>query len=59
MEGLVEHGYTGINPRSKVRYLLDGIKTDKFDSVKPCIILDASLCNDFDSCVTLYQDFIK
>lgn len=26
MEGLVEHGYTGIDPRSKVRYLLeDGI----------------------------------
>ena len=23
MEGLVEHGYTGINPRLKVRYLLD------------------------------------
>jgi heptaprenylglyceryl phosphate synthase len=23
MEGLVEHGYTGIDPRSKVRYLLD------------------------------------
>ena len=34
MEGLVEHGYTGrIDPCSKVRYLLDGIKTEKFDSV--------------------------
>jgi hypothetical protein len=59
MEGLVEHGYTGIDPRSKVRYLLDGIKTDKFDSVKTCIMSDATLQNDFDSCVTLYQDFIK
>jgi hypothetical protein len=59
MEGLVEHGYTGIDPRSKVRYLLDGIKTDKFDSVKTRIMSDASLRNDFDSCVTLYQDFIK
>ena len=59
MEGLVEHGYTGIDPRSKVRYLLDGIKTDKFDSVKTRIMSDAALRNDFDGCVTLYQDFIK
>ncbi|KAI2510102.1 hypothetical protein MHU86_4269 [Fragilaria crotonensis] len=59
MEGLVEHGYTGIDPRSKVRYLLDGIRTDKFDSVKTRIMSDATLRNDFDACVTLYQDFIK
>lgn len=59
MEGLVEHGYTGIDPRSKVRFLLDGIKTDKFDSVKTRIMSDAGLRNDFDACVTLYQDFIK
>ncbi|KAI2504041.1 hypothetical protein MHU86_10403 [Fragilaria crotonensis] len=59
MEGLVEHGYTGIDPRSKVRYLLDGIKTDKFDSVKTRIMSDATLRNDFDGCVTLYQDFMK
>ncbi|KAI2507228.1 hypothetical protein MHU86_7185 [Fragilaria crotonensis] len=61
MEGLVvEHGYTGgIDPRSKVRYLLDGIKTDKFDSVKTRIMSDAALRNNFDACVTLYQDFIK
>jgi hypothetical protein len=59
MEGLVEHGYTGIDPRSKVRYLLDGIKTDKFDSVKTRIMSDATLRNDFDACVTLYQDFIR
>ncbi|KAI2494566.1 hypothetical protein MHU86_19981 [Fragilaria crotonensis] len=39
MEGLVEHGYTGIDPRSKVR-LLDGIKTDKFDAVKTRIMSD-------------------
>jgi hypothetical protein len=59
MEGLVKHGYTGINPRSKVRYLLDGIKTDKFDSVKTWIMSEATLWNDFDACVTLYHDFIK
>lgn len=59
MEGLVEHGYTGIDPRSKVRYLLDGIRTDKLDSVKTRIMSDATLRNNFDACVTLYQDFIK
>ena len=35
MEGLVEHGYTGIDPQSKVRFLLDGIKSDKFDARVP------------------------
>ncbi|KAI2510528.1 Reverse transcriptase (RNA-dependent DNA polymerase) [Fragilaria crotonensis] len=42
MEGLIEHGYTGIDPRSKVRFLLDGIKTDKFDAVKTRIMSDES-----------------
>jgi hypothetical protein len=59
MEGLVEHGYMGIDPRLKVRYLLDGIKTDKFDAVKTRIMSDERLRIDFDSCVTLYQDYIR
>ena len=59
MEGLKEHGYTGIDNRSKVRFLLDGIKTDKFDTVKALIMANSALRNDFDGCVTLYQDFIK
>jgi hypothetical protein len=59
MEGLVEHGYVGIDPRSKVRFLIEGIKTDKLDSVKTRIYSDATLRSDFDACVTLYQDFIK
>jgi hypothetical protein len=59
METLVEHGCTGIDPHSKARFLLDRIKRDKFDSVKTCIMSDAGLRNNFDACVTLYQDFIK
>ncbi|KAI2502051.1 Reverse transcriptase (RNA-dependent DNA polymerase) [Fragilaria crotonensis] len=59
MEGLIEHGYTGIDPRSKVRFLLDGIKTDKFDAVKTRIMSDERLRSDFDACVTLYQDYIR
>jgi hypothetical protein len=59
MEGLVGHGYTGIDPRSKVRYLLDSIKTDKFDAVKTRIMSNERLRVDFDACVTLYQDYIR
>ena len=59
MEELVKHGYTGIDPHSKVCFLLDGIRTDNCDSVKTCIMSDARLQNNFDACVTLYQDFIK
>jgi hypothetical protein len=59
MEGLAEHGYTGIDQCSKVRYLLDGIDTDRFDSVKTQITSDATLQTAFNTCVTLYQDFIK
>jgi hypothetical protein len=58
MEGLVDHGYPGIDPRSKVRFLLDGIRIDKFDAVKTRIMSDKRLRSDFDSCVKLYQDYI-
>jgi hypothetical protein len=51
--------YTGIDPRSKVWLLLDGIKTDKFDAVKTRIMSDERLRVDFDACVTLYQDYIR
>ena len=59
LEGLTEHGYSGIDPRSKVRYLLRGIKTKEFDHVKATIIESATLRKDFDACVNLFQDFIK
>lgn len=56
---LTRHGYAGIDPRSKVRYLLDGIKTNNLAAVKTQIMADARLRNDFDACVNLFQDFIK
>ena len=56
---LTRHGYAGIDPRSKVRYQLDGIKTSNLDHVKTRILSNANLRSDFDACVTLYQDFIK
>lgn len=59
MEGPVEHGCTGLDPRSKVWYLLDGIKTDKFNSYKTHIMSDATLQNNFDACVMFYRDFLN
>ena len=32
--GLERHVYSGIDDRSKVRYLIDGIKNDKLEVVK-------------------------
>jgi len=59
LEGLTAHGYAGIDERSKVRHLLNGIQTEKLDSVKTQILSKTELRNDFDACVTLYTDFIK
>ena len=59
LTNLVEHGYSGIDERSKVRHLLDGIKTDKLDSVRTRIFSDEILQNDFDASVSLFKDFIK
>ena len=34
LQGLVEHGYAGIDKRSKVHHLLDGVKTNELDTAK-------------------------
>lgn len=59
LHSLEEHGYKGIDDRSKVRYLNDGIKTTKLDTIKATILSSAEYRADFDGCVTLYKDFIK
>ena len=59
LENLVQHGYKGIDERTKVRYLLDGIKTDSLDTVKTQILSNQEYRNSFDKCVTLFSDFIK
>ena len=47
---MVGHGYSGIDERSKVCHLMNGIKTRELDPVKMRILSDAMLCNDFDVC---------
>ena len=59
LTGLVEHGYSGIDDRSKLRHLMAGIKTKVLDPVKTQIMASATLRNDFDTCVNLYKDFIE
>jgi hypothetical protein len=59
LEGLKEHGYAGIDERSKVRHLIAGIKVASMDAVKTRILSDETLRSDFDACVNLYQDFLK
>jgi hypothetical protein len=58
LQGLVAHGYSGIDERSKVRHLVNGIKTPAIDPVKTRIMSDAALRNDFEACVNLFQDSI-
>ena len=59
MEGLTDHGYCGLDARTRVTHLLDRIKTDSIDAVKAKIIQYSKLHRDFDRCVTFYKDFIK
>lgn len=59
LNDLVEHGYSGIDERSKVRHLIDGIKTPKLDSVKTQVMASPTLRTDYDAVVQLYKDFIE
>jgi len=59
LSDLTQHGYSGIDDRSKVRHLMAGIRVSALDTVKSRILSDSTLRSDFDQSVTLYQDFIK
>ena len=59
IEGLKIHGHMGIDTRSQVRHLIQGIKITEFDTVKAQIMAIASLRTDYDECVYLYRTFIN
>ena len=59
LEGLMDHGYQGIDERSKVRYLMDSIKTMKLDAPKAQIMASPELRTNFDACATLFKDFVS
>jgi hypothetical protein len=58
LASLIPHGYAGLDDHSKVRHLLDGIKTDKLDAVKNQVLSTPSLRKDFNAVVNLCQDVI-
>ena len=53
LERLKEHGNVGIDPRSQVRHLIEGIYITQFYSVKSQIMETASLRTDYDGCISL------
>ena len=57
-EDLKLHGYSGMDETSRVRKLVNGIKTDKLDSVKTRIMSDPDIMKDFDRATSLFKDFI-
>jgi hypothetical protein len=59
LEALMAHGYVGIDPGSKVCFLLAGIRCSTLDAVKTRIISDEGLRADFVRCITLFKDFVK
>jgi len=59
LDGLTEHGYSGIDDLSKVRHLLNGIKDDRLKHVIATIQASATLRKNFDACVNLFQTSIK
>ena len=58
LQGLKDYGYAGIDERTKVQKLLEGIKVEKLDVVKSQILSNAALRTDFDACVDLFNQFI-
>ena len=54
----MEHGYVGIDERSKVRHLMESIKTKALDAAKAQIMANANLRTNFNACVTLFKEFI-
>jgi hypothetical protein len=59
LESLMDHGYIGIDERSRVRFLMDSIKTTKLDAPKAQIMASPELRTNFDACATLFKDFVS
>ena len=59
LSDLEDHGvYKGLDGRSKVRMLINGIKTSEMDTIKATIWNDATLQEDFDRAVGLFKSFL-
>ena len=59
LDGLVEHGYAGMDSRTRVRLFMEGIKDDRLNHIKATVLADSALRADFKRVVALFSDFIK
>ena len=59
LERLNDHGYNGLDYRTKVTRLVDNLKVDSLNTVKERILTNSDFCKDFDKCANLYKDFLK
>ena len=57
--GLEGHGYSGIDDRYKVRYLIDGIKNEKIEVVNAHVISYPALRKYFTGVCSVFSDYIK
>ena len=55
LDSIKYYGYIGIEQRYKVKYRSKGTKKNIIDLVNTRIMLDESLRQYFDGCVTLYK----
>jgi hypothetical protein len=59
LNGLTDYGYYRIDNGTKVRKLIDGMKTGTLDTVKSAVLAIPALRTNFPYVFTLYGDFIK
>ena len=59
LNNLKPYGYSGVDERSAVRYLVDNVMDSSLDATKNAILTHPELRTDFTACVTLFTDFIN
>jgi hypothetical protein len=58
-QDLRRFGLVGMDDHTRVRKLMDGIKTNKLESVKTMILANPALQTDFEGAVALYKQYIS
>jgi hypothetical protein len=59
LQGMMEYGYAGIDERTKVRYLLAGIKTSALTPCTANLMATPDIRNSFDRTAGAIKDFIN
>jgi hypothetical protein len=56
LDGLKEHGFSGMDEATRVRKFVAGIKTDKLDAIRAAVLANPTL--SFDRVTRLYRDHV-